>query len=80
MECWRKAADLGEMRGGEGFESEKSHLEIGKAWGRGRVERQIVMGLSLIFLKLFFLVFSEISQGGSSQKLWECAECFVCPH
>ena len=80
MECWRKATDLGKMRGGEGFESEKSHLEIGKAWGRGRVERQIVMGLSLIFLKLFFLVFSEISQGGSSLKLWESAECFVCTH
>ena len=31
------------------------------------------MGLSLIFLKLFFLVSSEISQGGGSQKLWECA-------
>lgn len=26
-------------------------------------ERQIVTGLSLIFLKLFFIIFTEISQG-----------------
>lgn len=57
----------------------KTHVEGGKDRSRDwEAGRQVLMGLSLIFLKLFFLGVTDISQGGNLQKLWECAQCFVC--
>lgn len=74
------AAHLGNRREGKMFETEKRHVESGKDSGRDWDEvRQILMWLSLIVLKLFFLGVTEISPGRNSPKPWECTECSICP-
>lgn len=70
----------GNRREGKMFETEKRHEECGKDRGSDwEGVRQILMCLSLIFLKLFFLGVTEISQGGNSRKPWRCTECSLCP-
>lgn len=62
------------------FGSEKRHIErmvVGEqGLGKGKANSG---GPFINFLKLFFLVLPEISQGESSQKLWGYSEWFICP-